>query len=135
MDELRQECYKTIFKGINFCYPIFHGRCFTCHFCFNVQFIFNGNKYGILSSDLFKFKTKGYMYASTLNREIKTEKCVSCVSIKTFHLKTNCCNKFLLLFLFFISPFCGYSLGALTHEAIIDATWDKSIVPLLKNRY
>jgi Zinc dependent phospholipase C len=36
---------------------------------------------------------------------------------------------------FVLLPFFGRSLGVLTHEAIIDASWDKSIVPLLKARY
>ena len=37
--------------------------------------------------------------------------------------------------LFFILPFCGNCFGVLTHEAIIDALWDNSIVPLLKAKY
>ena len=40
-----------------------------------------------------------------------------------------------ICFLFFILPFNASSLGVLTHEAIIDATWEKSIVPLLKEKY
>jgi hypothetical protein len=36
-----------------------------------------------------------------------------------------------LLFL----PFCGSAFGVLTHEAIIDASWDNSILPLLKEKY
>jgi nucleoside diphosphate kinase len=41
-----------------------------------------------------------------------------------------------LLFLFIILiPFCSQALGVLTHEAIVDAAWDKTILPLLKQRY
>ncbi len=43
--------------------------------------------------------------------------------------------RFLLPVLFFILPFYSNGLGVLTHEAIIDAAWDKSILPLLKYRY
>lgn len=42
---------------------------------------------------------------------------------------------FLIGFLFFIFPFNASSYGVLTHEAIIDAAWEKSIMPLLKARY
>ncbi len=38
----------------------------------------------------------------------------------------------LLLFLF---PFKGYSIGVLSHEAIIDAEWNNAILPFLKYRY
>ena len=44
-------------------------------------------------------------------------------------------NKFLLAVLIFFLPFYGYGLGVLTHEAIIDALWEKSILQLLKARY
>lgn len=44
-------------------------------------------------------------------------------------------NKFLLPILFFFIPFFGFGFGVLTHEAIIDALWDKSILPLLKAKY
>jgi len=40
----------------------------------------------------------------------------------------------LLLFLF-LTPVYGYSLGVLTHEAIIDAEWDNVIVPFLKSNF
>jgi len=72
---------------------------------------------------------------SFTRRELKQKKCVSCAIIKIFLLKTDYYAKFLLLLLFFLSPFYGHSLGVLTHEAIIDATWDKTILPLLKHRY
>lgn len=39
-----------------------------------------------------------------------------------------------ILFFFFYSNRAS-SLGVLTHEAIIDAAWEKSILPLLQNRY
>lgn len=68
-------------------------------------------------------------------RNRKRKKCVSCIIIKAFLLKTVYYSKFLLLFLFFLSPFYGHSLGVLTHEAIVDAAWDGSILPLLKTRY
>lgn len=44
-------------------------------------------------------------------------------------------NRFLLPLLFFFIPFFGFGFGVLTHEAIIDALWDKSILPLLKSKY
>lgn len=37
--------------------------------------------------------------------------------------------------LFFLVPIAGKAYGVLTHEAIIDAAWEKSIVPLLKQKY
>src|ERR1700712_4943092 len=39
---------------------------------------------------------------------------------------------FLLLFLF---PLGCKAFGVLTHEAIVDAEWEKSIVPLLREKY
>ncbi|MEO5984223.1 MAG: zinc dependent phospholipase C family protein [Ferruginibacter sp.] len=36
---------------------------------------------------------------------------------------------------FFFAPLSGKAYGVLTHEAIIDAAWGKSIVPLLKQKY
>ena len=44
-------------------------------------------------------------------------------------------NKFLLCILIFFLPFCGKGFGVLTHEAIIDALWEKTILPLLKTKY
>src|SRR5665647_63082 len=44
-------------------------------------------------------------------------------------------NKIVFLFLFFFLPFYSSAFGVLTHEAIIDASWDKSILPLLKEKY
>ena len=44
-------------------------------------------------------------------------------------------NKFLLSVLIFFLPFCGKGFGVLTHEAIIDALWEKTILPLLKTKY
>ncbi len=43
--------------------------------------------------------------------------------------------KILFLFLLFFISFSVSALGVLTHEAVIDASWDKSILPLLKERY
>jgi hypothetical protein len=40
---------------------------------------------------------------------------------------------FILLFLFL--PFSGNAYSVLTHEAIVDALWEKTIVPLLKEKY
>ena len=37
--------------------------------------------------------------------------------------------------LLFLIPFYGSSFGVLTHEAIIDAAWETSILPLLKAKY
>ncbi|HEY2726443.1 MAG TPA: zinc dependent phospholipase C family protein [Parafilimonas sp.] len=39
------------------------------------------------------------------------------------------------LLLLFLIPFRGNCLGVLTHEAIIDAEWDKTILPFLKFKY
>jgi len=39
------------------------------------------------------------------------------------------------LLLFFVIPFSGHAIGVLTHEAIIDAEWDKVILPYLKSKY
>ena len=44
-------------------------------------------------------------------------------------------NKFLFSVLVLLLPFSLSALGVLTHEAIIDASWEKSIVPLLKAKY
>ena len=44
-------------------------------------------------------------------------------------------NKLLLALLLFLLPFSSPAFGVLTHEAIIDASWEKSIVPLLKAKY
>ncbi len=42
---------------------------------------------------------------------------------------------YILVFLFFSMPINGSALGVLTHEAIVDAVWDKSILPLLHQKY
>ena len=44
-------------------------------------------------------------------------------------------NKFLFGLLIFLLPFKGNAYGVLTHEAIIDALWEKTILPLLKTKY
>lgn len=41
----------------------------------------------------------------------------------------------LLLMLFFCCPFPSFSYGLLAHIAIIDASWEKTILPLLKHKY
>ncbi len=41
----------------------------------------------------------------------------------------------LLALAFFLLPFSSHAFGVLTHEAIVDAAWDKSILPLLKQKY
>lgn len=43
--------------------------------------------------------------------------------------------RFLIILLLILSSSSAKSLGVLTHEAIVDAAWDKSILPLLKSRY
>ncbi|MEP6928270.1 MAG: zinc dependent phospholipase C family protein [Ginsengibacter sp.] len=45
------------------------------------------------------------------------------------------CNRLFFTLIVFLLPFSLPALGVLTHEAIIDASWDKSIVPLLKAKY
>ena len=44
-------------------------------------------------------------------------------------------HKFLLPALIFFLPFSGNGYGVLTHEAIIDGLWEKTILPLLKAKY
>ena len=44
-------------------------------------------------------------------------------------------NKFFFSVLILLLPLSLPALGVLTHEAIIDASWEKSIVPLLKAKY
>ena len=41
----------------------------------------------------------------------------------------------ILAVFFFFAPPSGQAYGVLTHEAIIDAAWERSIVPLLKQKY
>lgn len=52
-------------------------------------------------------------------------------------MKISVCNKFLIMAAFFI--FCNAipskAYSVLTHEAIVDASWEKSMLPLLKNKY
>lgn len=50
-------------------------------------------------------------------------------------MKKKITKKFLLFALIFFLPLYGNSFGVLTHEAIIDALWEKSILPLLKAKY
>lgn len=42
---------------------------------------------------------------------------------------------FLLIALLLVLPATTRALGVFTHEAIVDAAWDSSLVPLLKKRY
>ena len=46
-------------------------------------------------------------------------------------------HKIVIVFVLLISlfPFSVAGFGVLTHEAIIDASWDRSILPLLKEKY
>jgi hypothetical protein len=44
-------------------------------------------------------------------------------------------HKIVFAFLIFSLPFSVSAFGVLTHEAIIDASWDNSILPLLKEKY
>lgn len=57
------------------------------------------------------------------------------MSINYCRLKLNSIYKYALIVVLLTSPFCGKGLGVLSHEAIIDAAWDKFIVPLLKFKY
>ena len=43
--------------------------------------------------------------------------------------------RFSIALIVFLFPYYGSSFSVLTHEAIIDAAWDKSILPLLKAKY
>ena len=49
-------------------------------------------------------------------------------------VKKKILNKILAGVIFFL-PFSGKAFGVLTHEAIIDGLWEKSILPLLKAKY
>src|SRR6202161_4380678 len=42
---------------------------------------------------------------------------------------------FILLFFAFLRPQSTKAYSVLTHEALIDASWVKSILPLLKHKY
>jgi hypothetical protein len=44
-------------------------------------------------------------------------------------------HKYLLAIFFCVLPFTVPAYGVLTHEAIVDASWDKSMVPLLKEKF
>ncbi len=44
-------------------------------------------------------------------------------------------NKIVFSFLLLFNTHTSSAFGVLTHEAIIDASWDKSILPLLKEKY
>jgi len=44
-------------------------------------------------------------------------------------------HKILFVLLISFLPFSVAAFGVLTHEAIVDASWDASIVPLLKKKY
>src|ERR1051325_103079 len=52
-------------------------------------------------------------------------------------MKTTLFNKFLLIAAIFLlcGPISSKAYSVLTHEAIIDATWEKSIQPLLRQKY
>src|SRR5665213_3133226 len=45
--------------------------------------------------------------------------------------------RYLIIFIFFtsLSPLSTKAYSVLTHEALVDASWDKSILPLLKHKY
>src|SRR5438045_1510084 len=43
--------------------------------------------------------------------------------------------KIIFVVLLFLLPFYGSAFGVLTHEAIVDAAWEASILPLLKTKY
>jgi hypothetical protein len=47
----------------------------------------------------------------------------------------SCRFLFVLLFLVFLLPKSTSAYSVLTHEALIDASWDKNILPLLKHKY
>jgi hypothetical protein len=50
-------------------------------------------------------------------------------------MKHNLKNKLLLALVLFILPLIGHAYSVLTHEALIDAVWDKYFMPLLKEKY
>ena len=50
-------------------------------------------------------------------------------------MKKTIAHKFLVPALIFLLPFSTKAFGVLTHEAIIDGLWEKSILPLLKAKY
>jgi len=50
-------------------------------------------------------------------------------------LPVYCKHLFLLVIFAFIIPFSTKAYSVLTHEALIDASWEKSILPLLKYKY
>jgi hypothetical protein len=50
-------------------------------------------------------------------------------------MKKRFTSTFLLPLFIFVLPYTGNSFGVLTHEAIIDALWENSIVPLIKTKY
>ena len=47
----------------------------------------------------------------------------------------SCSYKYLSTVFFFLLPFIVPAFGVLTHEAIVDASWDQSIVVLLKEKF
>ena len=61
--------------------------------------------------------------------QYKSDHSVLYTIVKKFFL-----NKILVGVIFFL-PFSGKAFGVLTHEAIIDGLWEKSILPLLKAKY
>jgi len=50
-------------------------------------------------------------------------------------MKNNFLKKILFSFLIVVLPFTSKAFGVLSHQAIIDALWEKSILPLLKAKY
>src|ERR1700755_589617 len=50
-------------------------------------------------------------------------------------MKVSIYTSCLVLLLMFLVPYKSYSLGVLTHEAIIDAEWDNVLLPFLKQKY
>ncbi len=51
------------------------------------------------------------------------------------HMRLRLKGLLVVLVCVFCAPRCAWSYSVLTHEQLIDLTWDASIVPLLKSRY
>ena len=72
------------------------------------------------------------MHSSTLICKLVISQSINTKDIMKY--RTSHLFSILILFLLF-SPFRSLSFSVLTHEAIIDATWEKTLLPLLKQKY
>ncbi len=66
-------------------------------------------------------------------RDCRAERCVSAILLQMRHFFRALPSALVLCLLFLCRPAGAYSL--LTHEQLIDLTWQSSIVPLLRSRY